>query len=218
MTTHCTKHRRFNFPIHRSAMLTLSLAVLLGACSAPKEEVKPVVVEVKPEPLAPPPPTRVFQFEDRYFVRGAAIDLETNIDDPLQAIRVIQLKAGSNEVLVISNFEKAEAGRTQASETWFGLELPALAPGRYALERVTNIRFFRFLLGEKPERLDGASYDGFINIEEIKDGFIIGSLNVTVTGISKSFDKPSQPFTLVYSGSFRIKEVPLEATVMKTRK
>lgn len=218
MNTQSLKQHTFHISKHSSALFALTLGILLLACSAPKEEVKPVVVDVKPEPLTPPPANRVFQFEDRYFVRGASIDLETNIDDPLQAIRVIQLKAGSNEVIVISNFEKAEAGRTQASETWFGVEMPVLAPGRYPLSSAKNIRFYRFLLGDKPERLDGASYDGFINIEEIKDGFIIGSLNATVTGVSKSFEKPSQPFTLVYSGSFRIKDVPLEATVMKTRK
>ena len=198
-------------------VIVFALALLAGACSAPKEEVKPVIPEVKLEPLTPPPPARVFEFEDRYFVRGASIDLETNIDDPLQAIRVIQIKQGESDVLVISSFEKAGNDRSQATETWFGLELASLAPGRYPLSSAKNARFFRFLLGDKPERLDGKSYEGFINIEEIKDGYITGTVSATVTGVSKSFEKPSMPFSMPYSGSFRIREVPLEATVIKTK-
>ena len=193
------------------------LTLLIASCSAPMEEVKPVPPEVTKETLTPPPPSRVFQFEERYFVREAAIDLETNIEEPLQAIRVIQLKSGTNDVLVISAFDKAEEGRSQASETWFAVEMPTLAPGRYAVSSAKNARFFRFLLGDKPERLDGNSCDGSVTIDEITDGYIIGSINVTVKGVSKSFDMASRAFTLVFSGSFRIQEVPLEATIMKSR-
>ena len=194
-------------------------AALLASCSAPKEEIRTEKPEVKSVDITPPVPTRVFQFEDRYYVKGAAIDKSSNIDDPMQALRVIQIKEGPNDVLVISSFEKIqENGKPMPSETWFGVELPSMAPGVYDLAKAGTVSFYRFYLGDKPRRLDGQKFTGTLTIEEAKDGAIIGSLMTTISGVSKSFELPTEPFTTDFFGSFKIKEVPLEATIMKSRK
>ena len=197
----------------------LLTAAVFASCSAPKEEIRTEKPEVKNVNITPPVPVRVFQFEDRYYVKGAAIDKSTNIDDPMQALRVIQIKEGPNEVLVISSFEKAQDNaRSVPSETWFGVELPSMAPGVYDLAKAGAISFYRFYLGDKPRRLDGQKFTGTITIEEAKDGVIIGSIMAGISGVSKSFELPTEPFTTDFFGSFKIKEVPLEATIMKSRK
>ncbi|GEM_PF-1251770 len=201
---------------YRAAFFLLPVFMIFS-CSSPKEEIKPVEVQVEKTPVTPPPPPRVFQFEDRYFVRNASIDLATNIENPLEAIRVIQLKTGPNQVLVISSFEKAGDTKRAAVETWLGIELPSFSPGTYDLSSAAKVSFYRFVLGEKSERYDGESCTGSIVIEAIEDGRITGSVNATITGKTKSFELPSQPFTLQFTGSFSIQEVPLEATIMKTK-
>ena len=75
-----------------------------------------------------------------YYVKGAVIGDPKDVDDPLQAIRVIQLKPGADEVLVISSFDKQ--GETSL-ETWFGIELPSFAPGTYDLADARKISFYR---------------------------------------------------------------------------
>ncbi len=207
-------------PVITSRLIALAIAIMFISCSSTKEEIK----EVKPEPVVTPtkPPevdTRVFRFDERYFVRDAAIDKETNIEDPLQAIRVIQLKQGNSQVLVISQFENVEEnGEKVGYETWMAVEMPSLEmPGKYDVGTARNVRFFRFRLGDKSLRMDGQSFSGSIKVESLKDGHLIGSVSVEVSGVTKSFDETSRPFKTVFAGSFRIKEVPLEATIMKSR-
>ncbi|MBL0175080.1 MAG: hypothetical protein IPP94_07420 [Ignavibacteria bacterium] len=197
---------------------TLFGAVFLASCSSPKEEIRTVKPETGTVDVTPPAPPRVFQYEDRYFVRDASIDPSTKVDDPLQAIRVIQLKPGTHDVLVISVFAKEkEAGAEVASETWFGIELPSMAPGTYDLAKAAEVKFYRFHLGDKPLRLDGQKCTGTITIEDSRDGFLTGAIVARIEGVSKSFLDVSAPFTTAFTGSFRIKEVPLEATLIKGR-
>src|SRR5512145_113511 len=107
--------------------LTAALALcLIAACSAPKEPVK--VEETPKEPVAPiaketPTAKPVYKYTERYFVERAAIAADTDFDDPLQAIRVIQLKDGGNQVLVVSSFDQVkENGKDMGMESWLAVE------------------------------------------------------------------------------------------------
>jgi hypothetical protein len=200
---------------YTSAIL-LILGVLLASCSGTNDEIQTEAPPVakKDTIITPPPAARVYTFTERYFIPGAEIDAATNVDDPLQAIRVIQLKEGKNNVLVISSFDKL--GETTL-ETWFGIELPSFAPGKYMLADAANTAFYRFYLGDKRKRIDGESYEGSITVEEYKDGYISGSIDATINAVTKSFEESSKPVRVTFSGSFRIQEVALENTMMKTR-
>ncbi|MDH7514380.1 MAG: hypothetical protein QHI48_00695 [Bacteroidota bacterium] len=200
----------------RRSLLFAPLFMVLS-CSAPKEEVEPLKVEPIAEPLKPPEPVREFQFEERYLVRHASIDTSTRVEDPLQAVRVVQLKPGANTVLVISSFDKSSNTKRAAVETWFAIELPSFEPGTYDLTDAKRLVFHRFFLGEKSERADGESFKGRLIIEGMEGGAIVGSVDATVSGTTKSFELPSRPFTTRFTGSFRIKEVPFEATILKGR-
>jgi len=201
--------------VHRGAATFLfSLTLLLFSCSAPKEEIKEVIVD-KPTQTTPVPDTdtEVYRYNDRYFVKDASIDLSTNIDDPLQALRVIQLMPGHNQVLVISSFrEDEESDAGERTETWFGLEMPSFEQGSYRLADASKVMFYQFYLGEKRRRLDGESFDGTITITGEKNGSLTGYIEANIKGKTKSFDSPSEPFRLIFSGSFKVKNVPLEAT------
>ena len=200
----------------RSAVLFCCL-VLVGfsRCSGPKEEIKELKPEAKHEEPRLPEKPRVFNFEDRYYVRGASLDNPTNIDDPLQASRVIQIKEGPNQVLVVNSFNPDYVnGQKVNVETWFGIELPSFAPGTYQVADAVTAQFYRFYLGEHSRSLVGKRYSGSVTIEGLSDGYLIGSLSVTVSGITRSFEEKAGQVELSLTGSFRIKEVPLEATVV----
>ncbi len=199
--------------IVRPHAVILAMFVVIAGCATPPqtvERVEPPKIE-RPVP-EPEVDTRVYRYEDRYFVSGAAIDKPTNIDDPMQALRVIQVKEGANQVLVISAFEKAgRDGASRNAETWFGIEMPSFAPGTYDVAKAVKLTYYRFTLDDNV-RYDGKEYEGSITIEGEKDGAIIGSCDVRVRGITWSFEKPAAVFDLPFSGSFRIKQIPLEAT------
>jgi hypothetical protein len=199
---------------HAAAVL-LALFILLASCSSPKEEVKPVKPEIAEKIDVPKTDARVFKFEDRYYVKNASIDKATNIDDPVQALRVIQLKEGMNETLVISAFDKVDG---EAQETWLGVEFPSLAPGIYDLPKAVQLKFYRFYLGESHKRFDGQTFDGKITIDERKDGYVIGYIDATIMGVVKAFDVPPLDMTIKFFGSFKIQEVALEATLIKAPK
>lgn len=189
--------------------------VLLAACSAPEEiKTEQPPIAKKDSIITPPPATRVYTYNERYFIPNASIDDATNIDDPLQAIRVIQLKKGTNKVLVISSFDKLGEN---SLETWFGIEMPSFAPGSYRISDAAQLAFYRFYLGEQRKRIDGKKYDGKLTIEQYKDGYISGHIDAKISGETKSFDEESKPVTVTFTGSFRIQEVALENTLMKTR-
>lgn len=191
------------------------LVILLSACSSTQEQVKMVPPEKDETPkIVPPEPEREFTFNERYFVRDAAIGDPKDVDDPLQAIRVIQLQKGSNQVLVISSFDKV-AG--EAMETWLGVEMPSFKPGTYKLAKATRVMFYRFFLGEERKRIDGEAYEGTITIEEEKDGYLIGYIDATINGLTRSFQEDSKKVRVRMTGSFHIQEVELENTMMKSR-
>lgn len=190
-------------------ILLLSL-VWLAACSSSKEEIQTVKPETQKTPVPiPDVDTRVYDFEDRYFVKDASIDRETNIENPVQALRIIQLKPGSNQVLVISKMDKVDG---VGVETWFGIEQSSFAPGTYDVAKAANVKFYRFVLGPNSKRFDGSAFRGTITIEREKDGMLIGTMDVSINGMTKSFTEPSAVFSSPLFGSFRIKEVPIEAT------
>ncbi|MFZ1729658.1 MAG: hypothetical protein WBQ23_08140 [Bacteroidota bacterium] len=191
------------------------LFLLVSACSGTKEEVAiqppPVEKKVVPEKA---PPEREFTYTERYYVKNAVIGDPADVSDPLQAIRVIQLKPGSGEVLVISSFDdKGE----KPLETWLGIELPSFAPGKYNLSQAKKISFYRFYLGDDRKRIDGQTSDGYLKVESNENGELIGSIDATINGVTKSFNEQNQPVRVVFTGSFRIQEVELENTMMKTR-
>lgn len=195
------------------------LCGFFAACSGSKEEIQRIEPELESPDIPSLPQPRVFRYEDRYFVQHASIDDPTKIAEPMQAVRVIQLKEGENAVLVISSFEKLnEGGEDVAQETWFGVEMPSFEPGTYNVSRAVKISYYRFNLGKNGTRFDGTSYTGTITIESIADGYIIGSVDIVVSGVTKSFDKPTHPFTSTFTGSFKIQDVPFEATTMKVNK
>ncbi len=198
-----------------SILAVFAVILLFSACSSTKEEVKivppPVLKEEKPEMA---PPEREFTYTERYYVKNAVISDPADVKDALQALRVIQLEAGNAETLVISSFDKKGDATL---ETWLGIELPSFAPGIYELSTARKIAFYRFYLGEDRKRIDGSSSEGKIKIESNQDGDLIGSINATITATMKAFDQQNQEVNVTFTGSFRIKQVDLENTMMKTR-
>jgi hypothetical protein len=197
------------------ALAIAMLLLLFSACSSTEEQVKtePPPVE-KEKDIKPIEPVREYTYSERYYVRNATIGDPTDVDDALQAIRVIQLKPGGNEVLVINSMEKYG---DNTMETWFGIELPSFAPGQYDLSQAAKIAFYRFYLGEDRKRIDGAQSEGSIKIESSENGELIGSINATTSGMTKSFQAASAPVKVTFTGSFRIQETELENTIMKSR-
>lgn len=188
--------------------------ILLSACSGSKEQVQPIPPQAqKKEEVKPIEPEREFTYTERYYVKSATIGDPTEVIDALQAIRVIQLKPGSGEVLVISSFDKLNS----ALETWFGIEFPSFAPGIYDLAEATKFAFYRFYLGDERKRIDGQSCEGNLKIESNEKGELIGTINATITGATRSLDTGNTPARIAFSGSFRIKQVALEDTMIKTR-
>jgi hypothetical protein len=199
---------------HQIVALTATF-LLFSACSSTEEQVKPEPPPIQKETeVKPVEPEREFTYTERYYVKNALIGDPTDVDDPLQAIRVIQLKPGTGEVLVISSFDKQDA---TSLETWFGIELPSFTPGTYDLAKAKKISFYRFYLGEEKKRIDGQFSEGTLRIESNAGGELTGSVDATINGMSKSFDEASKPVRVKFSGSFRIQEVELENTMMKTR-
>lgn len=196
----------------------LVIALLFVACSGSQEEIRETVTEVKTDTLPPPPEEVIeYDFTERYFVRNAAIDDEKEVKDPLQALRVIQMKEGSGQVLVISAFEDMDDGKVKM-ETWLGIELPSFAPGRYDLTDAAQFRFFRFYLGEKSKRMDGEKITGRMKIEKLENGYLSGAIRAEIRGKTKAFEAESQEITVNLEGSFRIQEVRLEDTMIKSGK
>ncbi|MBR9976282.1 MAG: hypothetical protein KFF77_11920 [Bacteroidetes bacterium] len=205
---------RLSFPLWN--MLLLTVAILFSACSGSEEQ-------VSPESPPPPPKTteikpveavREFTYTERYYVTRATIGDPSDVDDALQAIRIIQLKPGENDVLVISSFDR----QGEASlETWFGIEMPSFAPGRHDLSSARNIAFYRFYLGNERKRIDGQRASGSLVIESYDGEAIIGTIDATIEGVTKSFDEASKPVKVSFSGSFRIQKAELEDTIMKSR-
>lgn len=154
---------------------------------------------------------------DRYYVKNAKIAAPTAIDEPVQAIRVIQLEPGQHEVLVLFKSEESQQSNGEVAhiETWLGIELPSFEPGTYDLLSASNIQFYKFILSEKGMRFDGKTFTGAITIEGVEDGYLIGELNIRIKGDTKSFNKPTEKFDTNWKGSFRVQEVPIEATKMK---
>lgn len=200
----------------KTAVFMLISLLFIAGCSGANEELKTEAPPVakKDTVVTPPPTARVYTYNERYAIPSASIDEATNVDDPLQAIRVIQLKEGKNSVLVVSSFDKLGE---QSLETWFGIELPAFRPGSYPLADVVNAQFYRFYLGNERKRIDGQSYEGTVTIEEYADGYVSGYIDATINGITRSFEEESKPVRVTFTGSFRIQEVELENTLMKTR-
>jgi hypothetical protein len=196
-----------------------ALGIFIASCSSSQQEIAKIEPEIAKPKLETLPPPRVFAYEDRYFVQDASIDNPANIADPLQAIRVIQLKEGKNAVLVISSFEKvSEDGKDIPTETWMGIEQPSFAPGTYDIARAVKVSFYRFQLGQSGVRFDGKTYSGTVTVESLTGGYLIGSLDVRISGETKSFDKPNRDFSTRLSGSFRIQSLLLESTTIKTKK
>ncbi len=196
----------------------LTLVLLMASCSAPVEKVverkeeKPRVEEKKvlPEP-------RDFTFEQRYFVRHATIGLSTDIENPFEALRVIQVRRGKNEVLVINKIQTDTLnGRKEATETWLGVELPKFEAGKtYDVKSATRVQYFRFKLGVPRVRYDGQNTRGTITVDGFENGYILGSIDLTISGSTKSFSKPPEQFEHHLAGAFRIQVVPLDALKMK---
>lgn len=196
----------------------LLLCLILFSCSAPKEETKPPVKEEKAPEVISDEPARAFGITERYYVRSASIAPPTNIEEPLQAIRVIQLQPGANEVLVLFRQEEGvENGESIRYETWLGIEMSSFTPGRYYIGGALQVQFYRFQLAKKGVRYDGTSYTGTITIEDMKEGHLIGSIDLKIMGETRGFDTQSEKFEMTWKGDFRVQEVPLEATIMKSR-
>lgn len=199
-----------------SRTLFLVLSVFLAACSGTEEQIKPETPPAPPKTteIKPVEPVREFTYNERYYVTRATIGDPSDVDDALQAIRVIQLKPGANEVLVISSFDRQ--GETSL-ETWFGIEMPSFAPGRYDLADAGKIAFYRFYLGEQRKRIDGQKSSGTLVVESNENDELIGTIDATIDGVTKSFEEASKSVQVRFTGSFRIQKEDLENTIMKTR-
>lgn len=199
-----------------TVQLCLAAAVFLAACSGSENNVPPEAPPVakKDSVITPPPTARVFTYNERYFIENASIADAKDIDDALQAIRVIQLKEGKNQVIVISSFDKL--GETSL-ETWFGIEMPSFAPGTYNLADAVQAAFYRFYLGDERKRIDGQVYEGTITVDSNDDEAVTGYIDATINGQTRSFEEESKDVRVRFTGSFRIGKVDLENTMMKTR-
>jgi hypothetical protein len=196
-------------------IIPLFAVFVLLACSAGKEQVEVDTPVVRVDTIAPPVlDTRVFKYNERYFVRGALLAKATNIDDPVQALRVIQLVRGAHDALIISSFEKEYDVPT---ETWLGIEFKTMRPGSYSLQQAEALQFYRFYLGDVRERFDGEKATGTLIIEEMTDEAIIGHINAEIKGVLKSFEDDPRPGTREFSGSFRVNRVDIEDTMIGGR-
>jgi hypothetical protein len=196
------------------------LAMVLWSCSSTKEETVPQP-EVKKEtpPAVVMEPEKIYRYDQRYLVQDASIDKATKVTDPLQAVRVIQIKPGENQVLVISSFDHVnEDGKDVALETWLGIEMPSFAAGTYNLASAVQTSFYRFYLGESGKRFDGKSIDGTITVEKLDKNYLTGTIEAVIQGTSKSFEGAETEFRYSMSGPFRIRVVPIEATIMRDRR
>ena len=133
-------------------LIFLLLGSFVAACSSTEEQIEEVQKE--PEPVETveetPVPEPDYKFVERYYVQNAIIDNDVDVEDPLAAIRVIQLLDGRNEVLVISSFEDIqEGGKTVNVESWLGIEMPKFSAGTHDIKQAKNVKFYRFYLGEK---------------------------------------------------------------------
>ncbi len=200
--------------ILRLAFPLLCLLVVV-ACSGTEEQVKTDVPIIRVDTVAAPQiDTRVFKYNERYFVRGALLAKATNFDDPVQALRVVQLVQGAHDALVISSFDKD--GETP-TETWVGIEFDHIEPGTYSIETATAFQFYRFYLGDVRKRFDGINATGSLTVTELTNDAIIGVISLKVEGVIKSFESNPEPANLGFDGSFRIGRVALEDTMMKGR-
>ena len=200
------------------AVLAFIASISLASCSAPREETPPPKAEEKTPEVKIEKPPRAFGVTERYYVKGAALAPPNKVDDPLQAIRVIQLKPGTHEVIVFFRQEQELVGKEQVRyETWMGIEMPFFAPGTYQISNAQEVQFYRFHLAQKGMRYDGESYTGSLTVEGSEDGYLIGSIDLLIKGETKAFDRPSERFQMAWKGDFRIQEVPLDATILKTR-
>jgi hypothetical protein len=196
-------------------IVPLFVLAVLAACSGSEEQVRADVPIIRVDTIAAPAvDTRVFKYNERYYVRGALLAKATNVDDPVQALRVIQLVRGAHEALIISSFENDGPVPT---ETWLGLEFKTLAPGTYSLDKAEALQFYRFYLGDKRNRFDGEKASGTVTIDELTDQAVIGSINAEISGVTKSFDAAPQPGNVRFSGSFRIGRVNIEDTMIGGR-
>ncbi len=202
---------------HLLITITLSFSVLLLSCSGIKEETPPPKPKIEQPTVKIEKPKRTFEINDRYYVKNAVLASPTNIDEPVEAIHVIQLDPGKHQVLVLFRTEDVEesSGNIVHYETWLGIELPSFAPGTYDLASAPQIQFYKFYLGENGIRYDGKTFTGSITIEGIEDGYLIGELNIRIKGETKSFVKPTEKFDTTWKGTFRIQDVPIDATMMK---
>ena len=200
----------------RYSIVLLLVSVFFISCASTEEQLPPqappIVKEKKIEPVEP---ERVYSYTERYYVKNAVIGDPKDVNDPLQAIRVIQLEPGGNEVLVISSFDKL--GETSL-ETWLGIEMPKFEAGKeYNLSNATRLSYYRFYLGDERKRSDANSATGMIKIERNENGEIIGAIDATLQGVNRAIGKADAPVEISFSGSFRIQEEALENTIMKSR-
>ena len=196
-------------------LLTIT-TIVFCSCGGSKEVAPPPKVESKIPTDPPQEPPRRFSIIDRYYVRNAALASPKQIDDPLQAIRVIQLAPGESEVLVLFTMDDPQRDNAHGKvEMWFGIEMKSFSKGTYDFANITHAQFFKFDLSQNSIRYDGQNYSGTVTIEGVEAGHLIGSIDATIKGETRSFEKPSEKFQLRWQGSFRVAEVPLEATQMK---
>lgn len=196
------------------AIVFVSFLIVAG-CKGTDEAIvaqQPISIE-KDTVIKAPEPVREFNYKERYYIPGAVLRDPKQIDDAMQALRVIQFEKGSSNVLVIASISKSDEG--DAQETWFGIELPGAEEKKYDLATL-KAQFFRFSLSSGQEkRIDGKTYEGTLHVEGVKDGYLIGSLNATILGESKSFGAEVRRMRATMNGSFRIQVVNLEDTVIR---
>lgn len=203
----------------KSLAILCSAVIVFAACSSPKEEIKetpPPPKQEEPKMAPPVEATKLYKYNDRYMVPASRISDATDFNDPLQAIRVIQLRQGMNNVLVISSFDKMMIdGKETPVETWIGIELKSMMVGKYDLATdALNKQFYRFVLSDKGKRFDGVEITGTVEIKESTREYVAGFINASIKGETKGFDQANQDFALSFSGSFKVDRVDLENTLM----
>lgn len=200
----------------RYPIVFLFFAIFLVSCASTEEQIPPQAPPVeKKQTIEPVQPERVYSYTERYYVKNAVIGDPKDVEDPLQAIRVIQLQPGGNEVLVISSFDKLGESTL---ETWLGIELPKFEAGKeYDLTNAVRISYYRFYLGEDRKRTDASTATGVLKIERNENGELIGAIDAKLQGANRVIGKPDVPVEIAFSGSFRIQEEAIENTILKTR-
>lgn len=187
-------------------ILILIISFLLGCSSSKKiEKVENKQEEPKKPTIQVEKPAEVnYDFTGRFLVPNTNIVF--NQDDP-EAVgdpiigEFVKLKKGDKYSVVFHRFESDTTTKNKISEVIFAFELSRIE---------TNVKIYpeKFVYyyidyGNK-SRIDGKIIHGYLIFEKIDDNIAIGTLDFSIEGTKKVFDKEDVEVTAEFKGNFKI--------------